>query len=459
MMLAVTLMIVAVLLLGYILMATEQVNHLNRAAVAIFCGVIVWVLYLMHGGDFVRLVHEKEYMAFLGGESSTFEMVKAFIGNHVITDYISEACAVILFLIATNTIIEVLNNNGVFDSLIKWLRMRSSRNFLWVITLLTFIVSANVDNLTTVILMMSIMGQIVKSHYQRTVYACAIMIAANLGGSFTVIGDMTSLMLWVRGTVTASDFAAGLFLPALVSLCVVNLLMMKLLAGKLEVVSALNMYRGDDAFLSHWQKVLLLIVGLAGLWFIPTFRYMTGLPPFLGAFCVLAVIWIIEGFFNLRRNGSIFIVQRQYLRNSEFISMRIVLYFIGISLGIGAIKECGALDYVAQFFQENINNVYAYGVLNGILSIFIDNVPCVMIGMNTFDISEVTGSPYAVNGIYWQLLSFCSAIGGSVLLIGSLAGQSVMQVEKIRFSWFCRHIIWRVLIAWICGMIVFQLIH
>ncbi len=459
MMLAVALMIVAVLLLGYIVMTTEQVNHMNRASVAIFCGVIVWVLYLMHGGDFVRLVHGDAYAEFLGGGESTFETVKAFIGNHVITNYISEACAVILFLIATNTIIEVLNNNGVFDSLIKWLRMRSSRYFLWVITLLTFVVSANVDNLTTVVLMMSIMGQIVRSHYQRTVYACAIMIAANLGGSFTVIGDMTSLMLWVRGTVTASEFAAGLFLPAIASLCVVNLLMMKLLVGKLEVVSALNMYRGDDSFLAHWQKVLLLVLGLAGMWFIPTFRHMTGLPPFLGAFCVLAVIWIVEGFFNFRRNGSIFLIQRQFLRDSEFISMRIVLYFIGISLGIGAIKECGALDYVAQFFQENINNVYAYGVLNGILSIFIDNVPCVMVGMNTFPISEVAGSPYAVNGIYWQLLSFCSAIGGSMLLVGSLAGQSVMQIEKVRFSWFCRHILWRVLVAWICGMLVFWLIH
>ncbi len=458
-MLAVTLMIVAVLLLGYIVMTTEQVNHMNRASVAIFCGVIVWVLYLMHGGDFVRLVHGDAYTEFLEGGESTFETVKAFIGNHVITNYISEACAVILFLIATNTIIEVLNNNGVFDSLIKWLRMRSSRFFLWAITLITFLVSANIDNLTTVVLMMSIMGQIVCSHYQRTVYACAIMIAANLGGSFTVIGDMTSLMLWVRGTVTASEFAAGLFLPALASLCVVNLLMTKLLVGKLEVVSALNMYRGDDSFLSHWQKVLLLVLGLAGMWFIPTFRHMTGLPPFLGAFCVLAVIWIVEGFFNFRRNGSIFLIQRQFLRNSEFISMRIVLYFIGISLGIGAIKECGALDYVAQFFQENIGNVYAYGVLNGVLSIFIDNVPCVMAGMNTFPISEVADSPYAVNGIYWQLLSFCSAIGGSMLLVGSLAGQSVMQVEKVRFSWFCRHIIWRVLVAWICGMLVFWLIH
>ncbi len=458
-MLIVTLVIVAVLLLGYLIMTTEQVNHLNRAAVAIFCGVIVWVLYMMYGGDYIRLMHSEEYTEFLNGEVSTFETVRTFIGTHVITGYISEACAVILFLIATNTIIEVMNNNGVFDSLVKWFRMRSSRYFLWVITLLTFAVSVNVDNLTTVVLMLSITGQIVKSHYQRTVYACAIMIAANLGGSCTVIGDMTSLMLWVRGAVTASEFFAGLVLPALVSLCVVNLLMTKLLIGKLEVVSALNMYRGDDSILHRWQKILILFVGLVGLWAIPTFHVKTGLPPFLGAFCLLALIWIIEGLFNWGRNGSIFIVHRQYLRNTEFISMRIILYFIGISLGIGVLKECGSLDYLASFLQENVHNVYAYGVASGFLSLFIDNVPCVMTGMNLFEISDTPGSDFAVNGIYWQLLSYCSAIGGSMMLVGSLSGHSIMQVEKVRFSWFCRHMIWRVLVAWICGLVVFWFIH
>ena len=213
-MLLMTLIIVAVLIAAFILMSTEQVHHINRAAVAMVCGVIVWIVYLLNGSDFVQLMHEGEYHDFLAGATPSVEAVKVFVAEHVVTKYIAEACSVILFLIATNTILEVLHNNGVFDSLIDWLRMRSSRKFLWVISLLTFTISANVDNLTTVVLMMSLITQIVSSHYQRVIYACAIMIATSMGGCFTAIGDMTSVMLWVHDVITPSAYAAGLFLPA-----------------------------------------------------------------------------------------------------------------------------------------------------------------------------------------------------------------------------------------------------
>lgn len=458
-MLVVTLIIVAILLLGCILMSTEHLNRLNRASVAIFCGVIVWILYMVHGGDYLRLMHSAEYQEFLNGAASTFDTVRVFVGNNVIVRYISEACAVILFLIATNTIVEVMNNNGVFDSLVKWLRMRNSRKFLWIISLLTFIISTNFDNLTTVVLMLTILRQIVSSHYQRTVYACVIMISATLGGACTVIGDMTSLMLWVRGVVTASEFSAGLLLPSLASLCVVNLLTARLLIGKVEVVSALNMYRGDDSFLSRWQKIMILIVGVGGLWAIPAFKAMTNFPPFLGAFCVLACIWIIEGFFNWQRNGSVFLFHKEYLKDSEFISMRIILYYIGVALSIGVLNECGALSYLGSVLDDYVHNVYVYGVINGFLSMIVDNVPCVMAGMNMFEVSADANSDFAVNGLYWQLLAYCSAVGGLTLLFGSLAGHSVMQIEEFRYSWFCRHMIWRIAVSWVVGLLVFWLIH
>ena len=303
-MLLMTLIIVAVLVVGFLLMSTEQVHHVNRAAVAMVCGVIVWVIYLLRGGDYVELVHGEEYLAFLKGAVPTGDSLKYFVAEHVITKYIGEACSVILFLIATNTIVEVLHNNGVFDSLIYWLRMRNSRIFLWVISLLTFAISANVDNFTTVVLMMSIITQIVRSHYQRVIYACTIMVAACLGGCFTAIGDMTSVMLWVRGAITPSAYAAGLFLPAFASLCVFNLLIATKLHGRVELFSILSRYNGDDSSLAAWQKVMLLVLGIAGLWFIPSFHAITQLPPFLGALSVLALIWAVEGLCNLERNGN-----------------------------------------------------------------------------------------------------------------------------------------------------------
>ncbi len=457
-MLLTTLIIVAVLLFAFLLMSTEPVNHLNRAAVAMCCGVVVWVVYLLHAGDYIRLVHPDEYLQFLSGTQSSTDSVKDFVSNNIIICYIGEACSVILFLIATNTIIEVLHNNGVFDSLVYWLRMRNSRLFLWIISLLTFIISANVDNLTTVVLMMGLVGNIVRSHYQRVVYACSIMVSAMLGGCFTVIGDMTSLMLWVRGLVTPTVFTAGLFLPALVSLCVFNLLIGMRLMGRVEVVSVFDRYDGDDSSLPAWQKILLLVLGIGGLWFIPTFHVITKLPPFLGALSVLALMWIVEGLCNLERNGNVLLVQRHYFRNTEFIGMRMILYFLGISLCVGALTECGALMYLKHWLEHNINNVYAYGAMTGLLSSILDNVPVMMLGMNMFPV-DVDASAFAVNGSYWQLLSFCCAMGGSTMFIGTMAGQAVLQVEHMRFGWMLRHYTWRVFLAWASGLLVFFIIH
>ena len=460
-MLFLTLIIVAVLLVGFVLMSTEQMHHINRATVAMGCGVIAWVIYLLNGGEFVHLMHGEEYQAFLAGGNSTTNGLKWFVAEHVMMKYIVEACSVILFLIATNTIVEVMHNNGLFDALIYWLRMRDSRVFLWIISLLTFAISANVDNLTTVVLVMSIISQIVRNHHQRVIYACSILVSACMGGCFTAIGDMTSLMLWVREAITPSAYAAGLFLPALITVCVFNALIGMRLHGRVEIFSVLSRYHGDDSYWSSWQKATLLILGIVGLWFIPSFHYITKLPPFLGSLSVLALIWAVEGLFNLERNGNVLMVQRHYFRNTEFIGMRLILYFIGVSLCVGALAECGALDFVGTWLEEHVGNVYVYGLIVGVLSSILDNVPLMMIGMNLFQVDTVAGSAseFVQNGIYWQLLSFCCACGGCLLFVGSMAGQAMLEMERIRFKWYIRHYLWCALLAWVAGLIVFWLIH
>lgn len=428
-MLATTLIIVTLLLVCFLMMSTEHIHHINRAAVAMCCGVASWVIYMLFGG----------------------------IAENVIVRYIGEACSVILFLIATNTIVEVLHNNGVFDFLITWLRMRNSRLFLWIISLITCLVSANVDNLTTVVLMMSIIAGVVRSSHQRKVYACTVMVAAALGGCCTVIGDMTSLMLWVRGLVTPTDFFLGLAPACFASLCVFNLLMSHSLQGRVEVVSILSRYDGGESYLHAWQKVLLLVLGIGGLWFIPTFRHLTHLPPFLGALCVLALMWMIEGLFNLERNGNVLLVQRHYFRTTEFIGMRMILYFLGVSLAVGALTECGALHEAGTFLVTHVGNTYAYAMAVGALSTLIDNVPMMMIGMNMFD--HATTASFALNGSYWLLLSYCCSFGGAILFIGTMAGQAVLQVQHINFTWLIRHYAWKVLVAWFAGVLTFWAIN
>lgn len=413
-------------------MSSEQIHHVNRAAIAMVCGVVVSTVYLINGG------HPDFYEPFL-----------------------LKACNVILFLIATNTIVEVLHNNGVFDSLVSWLRMKGSRNFLWSISLLTFSISIMVDNLTTVVLMLSIINSIVRSHYQRVIYSCAILVAATLGGCVSVIGDMTSMMLWTQGVVTPTAFTEGMMPAVLTSLVVFNLLISRLLIGRVEMVSALGAYDGSDSYLAAWQKVVLLILGIGGLFFIPTFSFMTQLPPFLGAMTVLALMWSVEGLFNLERNGNVLIVGRHYFRNTEFIGMRIILYYLGVSLGVGTLAECGALDFVSEWLNGNINNVYIYGAIIGALSCVLDNVPLMMTGINICELDTAVGSTsvFVLNGTYWQLLAYCCSMGGVLLLFGNLAGQAMGQVEHVRLVWYWRHYFWRVLLAWAAGMFVFWLTH
>ena len=459
-MLLMTMIIVAVLFFAYILMGTEQVNRINRAAVAMFSGVLVWILYMFHAGDYIHLVHPDEYLSFLHGAASTTASVKEFVANNILSSYITEACSVILFLISTNTILEMMNNNGVFDALTRWMRMRSSHYFLWILSILTFCISANVDNLTTVVLMMGLMGKIVKSHYQRQIFACTILVSALLGGCLTVIGDMTTLVLWVRGVITPSAFSTGMFLPCMASLVTFNILLGTMLKGNVETTSIITRYDMDDSFLSSWQKIVFLIIGIGGLWFIPSFHSLTKLPPFLGALCVLSLLWVMEGIFNFKRNGIALFVQRNYLRNTEFIGMRIILYFIGVALGAGALKECGVLGYCSEWLLENEDNIYIYGAFLSVLSSVVDNVPIVLMGLNTFSMetADVT-SAFAQNGFYWQMLAYCCAMGGSLLFVGTLAGQAILQIERLSISWYVRHYAWRVIVSWSVGVLVFWLTH
>ncbi|MBQ0142776.1 MAG: sodium:proton antiporter NhaD, partial [Prevotellaceae bacterium] len=283
--------IAAVLLASYLLMSTDRLNHINRAALAMFTGVAVWVVLLLGGDN----IHNTQW-------------------NH----YIQKALEVILFLIATNTIIKIMNNNGVFDSLKTLLRTRNSRALLWYLSLLTFVISANVENLTTVVLMMMIMTRIVRSHSQRIVYSCVILVAANLGGSVSVIGGMTSLMMWAHNVITPTDFFAGLIIPALTSLVVFNLLIGKFMIGRVEVSSTLGI-GDDDVYLPGWQKILLLIIGLASIWFVPSFSRLTNLPPFIGALTAMALVLMLDGIYNFKRNGNQLFVNRKFISSNEYV--------------------------------------------------------------------------------------------------------------------------------------------
>lgn len=463
----VTLIIVSILLLGYLLISTVNLTNINKAAVAMFMGTVGWVLYICYGTDFVMSQHPEEYHGFLAGAVSSSETVKLFISQNVFLKYVGKGAEIVLFLLATMTIVEILNNNGCFDFITEWLRTRNSRKLLWLITLITFLLSANLDNLTTATMMLVIMHNIVPSRRLRMSFGCAIVLAANCGGCFTVIGDPTGLVLWNMGAVTASNFSASLALPSLLAWLIPTMLVCRDLPERLDIEWVTPPFRGDDTNLNRWQRMLMLIVGIGGLWFIPTFHNITKLSPFLGALCVLSVLWIVNELFNRKLMNADQMIQRRFPRVLQYGSIQLSLFVLGIMLAVGVVQETGTLSQFSTWLNFNVHNIYIVGALTGLLSTVLDNFAAAMSAfslysvIDTSQLSHWADSDYMCafiqNGDYWKVVSYFTAIGGSLLSIGTASGLALMKMERMHLGWYMKHFSGKVILGMMAGLLVLYL--
>ena len=255
-----TLIIIAILFLAYILIATERITNVNKAAVAIFAGTVGWVLYICWGTDYVMSQHQGEYVDWLNGAIATSTAVKQYIAENIFLRYVGRSSEILLFLLSTMTIVEILNNNGCFDYFSIWTRTRNSKKFLWLTAIITLLLSANLDSLTTTIMMLVIMIKNVRQHRQRLVYGAAIVLSANYGGAMTVIGDPTGLVLWNMEAVTASGLFLALVLPCLAAWATTMLLLSGMLPERIDLYEREIIYRGDDTNLNNIQRIIMLIV-------------------------------------------------------------------------------------------------------------------------------------------------------------------------------------------------------
>jgi len=448
-----TLIIVILLVLGYLTIATGHLTNVNKAAIAIFIATAGWVVYICYGTDFVMSQHADEYGRFLAGTSPSSEAVKYFIYDNIFLKYVGEAASVVLFLLATMTIVEILNNNGCFDFISEWIRTRNSKRLLWTITIATFLISANLDNLTTTTMMLVIMHKIVQSRRQRMLIGCAIVLAANCGGCFTVIGDPVGVILWERGAITPTHFSAYLALPALVAWIVPTIFINRELPDRLDTEWAMAPYRGDDTNLNRWQRLLMLIVGIGGLWFIPTFHRITKLSPFLGALCVLSVLWVVNELFNRKLMNADQVIHRQIPRVLQYGSLQQILFVMGIMLGMGVVCETGVFNDVAQWI-DHYGNIWVVAAVSGVLSSIVDTFTIAMTDVSLYPIG--TGD-FAANGTYWKLIPFCTAVGGCLTMVGSICGIALMKMEHIHLGWYLNNITWKVLIGALAGLGVLYL--
>lgn len=458
------LIIVSILLIGYVLIATGYVTNVNRAAIAMFVGTAGWVLYICYGTDFVMSQHPEAYADFLAGAAPSSVNVKQYIAQDIFIKYVGKGAEIVLFLLATMTIVEILHNNGCFDFLQELLKTRNSKKLLWIMSVMTFLISANLDNLTTTTMMLIIMHKLLPNRRQRIIYGCAIVLAANCGGALTVIGDPNGLVLWSTGAVTATDFSTTLALPCIIACGLPTYWLGRSLPEHIDLQCTTMPYRGDDTNLNKWQRVVMLILGIGGLWFIPTFHNITKLSPFLGALCVLSFLWIVNEIFNHKLMNVDQMIQRAIPRVLQYGIIQLMLFVMGIMLAMGAVRETGMISHFTSFCDANIHNVWIMGILTGCVSFVLDSFATCMSFLSVYpliDIEHITQladnaylSSFVQNGIYWKIIAYCSAMGGNVLLIGSISGLALMKMERIHVGWYFKNVGFVALIGWLLGLAV-----
>lgn len=464
-----TLIIVIILLICYLLIATENVTNINKAAVAMFACTLGWVLYICYGTDFVMSQHPNEYINFLAGANPTSVAVKEYISQNIFLKYVGKASEIVLFLLATMTIVEILNNNGCFDFISQLLKTRRSHKMLWIIAIITFLISANLDNLTTTVMMLTIIHKILPSRRLRMVYGSAVVLAANCGGALTVIGEPTGLVLWNNGAVTATNFSMSLMLPCLAAWLIPTWWLGRSLPDFVETEWIVMPYRGDDTNLNVWQRLVMLFVGIGGLWFIPSFHSITKLSPFVGALCVLSVLWIVNEIFNRKLMRVDAMIHRRIPLVLQYGILQMMLFVMGIMLTLGVVNETGALNTFSHWLDVNVHSIWIAGIVSGLISTVLDNFATAasMFSLHhVLDISTISHSSdfdyafnFIQNGIYWKVIAYTSAIGGNILSIGSMSGLALMKAERMHLGWYFRNIGWKAMVGGLVGLIIMWLTH
>ncbi len=464
-----TIAILCLILLGYVLIANEHLTHINKATIALFAAAVGWILFMCTGTDFVLKTHDTEFFSFTEGNAYDSETVKQFIASNIFVHYSADICSIVLFLLATMNIVSVLNANGCFDFIADTVRAKDSRILLWGLVGFTWLLSVNLDNLTTTVLMLLIMRRIVQEGRWRMWIGAAIVIAANCGGAATVIGDPTSLVVWTKGAVTPTEFTAALILPALVATAIPTSLIARALPEHIELVRPATNYRGNQDVLHLWQKILMLVVGLGGLWFIPTFHRITLLPPFLGALCVLGVMWVLHEVMNHHRIKTNQPLYNAGDRQFQFITLQTVMYFVGILLCVALLIETGVMQSISTWCDEWIHNIYIMSIAIGAISAVLDNIALVLTAINIYPVAESVGalSPaldpsyadsFLQNGQYWHLVIYSGCVAGCLLPIGNVSGFTLMKAEGVTISWYAKHIMPKVLLGWGIGLGVYFLV-
>ncbi len=430
--------IIVAFVAGYLCIALESLTKINKAAIALLMCVVCWTLLMVSPGAYYPDVASDGVLHHI---------------SEVIEHHLGDAAGTLFFLMGAMTIVEIVDSNGGFNFVRDIMKTRSKRKLLWRVAIATFFLSAILDNLTTSIVMIMVLRKLVQSREERLIYAALIIISANSGGAFSPIGDVTTIMLWIKGVITTQGILTEIFIPSLVSMLVPAFILQYSLSGKFDKEQ--NLVTAEVSQFTKVQRNIIFWLGVGGLVFVPIFKSITHLPPFMGILLVLGVLWTVTEIFHHNTSEDDTMAKRVSDLLSR-IDLSTIMFFLGILMAVAVLQEIGVLTALGTGLNEVfVGNYYVINGIIGVLSSIVDNVPLVAGCMGMYPVAE-TGA-MAIDGIFWQLLAYCAGVGGSMLIIGSAAGVVVMGLEKITFGWYMKRITWIAFVGYLAGIVTYWL--
>jgi Na+/H+ antiporter NhaD/arsenite permease-like protein len=430
--------IILVFAIGYLAIATEHKIHINKTAPALMIGVICWVLLIF-------------------GKANMFPQLSGLEANEFISEellkHVGEISEILFFLLGAMTIVELIDAHEGFSIITDRIKITQRSKLLWVLCFITFFLSAALDNLTTAIVMATLLRKIIKEKEDLWLFASMIIIAANAGGAWSPIGDVTTIMLWIGGQITAVNIITKVFLPSVICLVVPLVVLSFKLKGHIELTaeSDAKEFTSHHEPVNKFERLLIFCVGIGMLLMVPVFKTITHLPPFMGILLGLSIVWVLTEI--LHRNK-----EQDHKKSLSIVGIlqRVdtpsILFFLGILMAVAALQTGGHLLQLSKVLDDNFDSIYVINALIGGLSSIIDNVPMVAGAMGMYPMIT-----FPTDHAFWELLAYCAGTGGSILIIGSAAGVAIMGIFKIDFIWYMKKMSILAILGYLAGIATYMI--
>lgn len=445
------LLIIIIFVVGYLAIALEHPIKINKTASALLTAVICWTIFTVSGSTetmlnserYLHFIHELgEKAASLSAGELHLEYVVEQLGHHL-----NEIAQILFFLMGAMTIVELVDAHHGFKFITDRIKTKNPIALLWVVCIVAFFLSSVLDNLTTTIVMVSLVRKLIPDKEMRLFFAGMIVIAANAGGAWSPIGDVTTTMLWIGGQISAVSIMKSLFIPSIICTLVPLIFLTFTMKGTLGEFKEEGASSGSSVKTGN----LMLVLGIGALISVPIFKTVTHLPPYMGMLLGLGVLWVVSELINPDMDEA---ERKNYTASHALakIDMPSVLFFLGILLAVGSLQSMGTLANFAGYLNTTIGDNRIIITLIGLLSAIVDNVPLVAASMGMYSLET-----YPMDDFIWTYLAYCAGTGGSILIIGSAAGVAAMGMEKIEFGWYLKRISFLAALGYFAGAGVYLL--